>query len=224
MVASRSDPFAFWGRARVPPANPPPKSCSNIFAWEPSDSKKGLKPPPPNPGKPPPNGFRPNASGSNPGCWDADPYWSYAARFLSSLRIYHRGCARFSRTKQKFVIDRYTYFVCFLYLLKFFPRVFVWICIRMKFTSELSGVSEASARVNLAAVMPDVRRNKFSLSRLQSHPFSHPELDMGPPALTRVMMHESVASCQQPCFRVSGGRREKHVKRKCVLWGIGRNL
>ena len=90
MVASRSDPFAFWGRARVPPANPPPKSCSNIFAWEPSDSKNGLKPPPPpNPGKPPPKGFRPNASGSNPGCCDADPYWSYVARFLSSLRIYH---------------------------------------------------------------------------------------------------------------------------------------
>jgi hypothetical protein len=38
--------------------------------------------------------------------------------------------------------SRYTYFVRFLYLLKFFPCIFVWICIRMKFTSELSGVSE----------------------------------------------------------------------------------
>jgi len=197
MVASRSDPFALWERARVPPAKPLPNRCSNIFSWEPPDaSKNGLKPPPAKPGKPPPKGFRPNASGSNPGCCDVGPYWSYVARFLSSLRIYHWGCARFSRNRQGLAIDRYTYFVCFLYLLKFFPRVLVRICIWMKFTSELSGVSEASARVNLAPVMPDVRRNKFSLSRLQSHPFSRPELDTGPPAPTRVLKHESVAGFQ----------------------------
>jgi len=77
MVASRSDPFTLWERARVPPAKPLPNSCSNRFAWEPSEaSKNGLNPPPPNPAKPPPKGFWPSASGSNPGCCDADPYWS----------------------------------------------------------------------------------------------------------------------------------------------------
>ena len=92
----------------------------------------------------------------------------------------------------------------------------------MKFTRELSGVSEVPGRVNLALVMPDVRRNKFSLSRLQSHPFSHPEPDTGPPAPTRVLKHESVASCQQRRFGVSGARTEGHVKRKSIPWGFGR--
>jgi hypothetical protein len=146
MVASRSDPFALWERVRVPPAKPLPNSCSKRFAWEPSEaSKNGLNPPPPNPAKPPPKGFRPNASGSNPGCCEVDPYWSYAVRFLSSLRIYHWGCASLSRTKRRLWIDRDTYFVGFLDLLKFLPCVFVWICIRVKFASELSGASETSA-------------------------------------------------------------------------------
>ena len=99
MVASRSDPFALWERECVPPAKPPPNSCSNKFAWESSEALKNGLNPPPNPAKPLPKGFRPNALGSNPGCCDADPYWSYAARFLSSLRIYHWGWARFSRTQ-----------------------------------------------------------------------------------------------------------------------------
>ena len=89
-VASRSDPLALLGCARAPPAKPLPNNCSNRFAWEPSEaSKNGLNPPPPNPAKPPPKGLRLNASGSNPGCCAACPYWSYPARFLSSLRIYH---------------------------------------------------------------------------------------------------------------------------------------
>lgn len=76
MVASRSDPLMLWERVRVPPAKPLPNSCSNIFAWEPSEASKNGLNPPLNPEKSLPKGFRPNASGSNPGCWDADPYWS----------------------------------------------------------------------------------------------------------------------------------------------------
>ena len=46
MVASRFDPFISWGRVRVPPAKLPPNSCSDRFAWEPSEApKNGLKPP-----------------------------------------------------------------------------------------------------------------------------------------------------------------------------------
>lgn len=48
--------------------------------------------------------------------------------------------------KQRLAIDRcYTYFVCFLYLLKFFPCVFVRICIWVKFAGELSGASDTSS-------------------------------------------------------------------------------
>ena len=130
---------------------------------------------------------------------------------MSSLRIYHRGYTRFSRAKEGLVIGRYTYFICFLYLLKFFPCIFVRVRIWMKFTGELSSVSETSARVNLATVMPDVRRSKFSLSQPELHPFLHLGHDTGPPALTRVLKHESIASCQRKCFRVSEARTGKHV-------------
>jgi hypothetical protein len=218
MVASRSDPFALWERVRVPPAKPLPNSCSKRFAWEPSEaSKNGLNPPPPNPAKPPPKGFRPNASGSNPGCCEVDPYWSYAVRFLSSLRIYHWGCASLSRTKRRLWIDRDTYFVGFLDLLKFLPCVFVRICIRVKFASELSGASETSACDKPTIEAPGVRKNKFSLSRLQSHLFSHQELDTGPSALTRMLKRESVSGCQRGCFRVNGEAREI-TKRTLRIW------
>ena len=159
-----------------------------------------MNPPPPNPAKPPPKGFRPNESGSNPGCCDACPYWSYPARFLSSLRIYHIEGARDS-VGRRLAIDCYTYFVGFLYFLKIFPCVFVRICIGMKFTSKLYGVSGTFVHVNFATVMPDARRNKFSLSRPQSHPFLHPELDTGPSAPTQVSKHGSVATRQTEGFQ-----------------------
>ena len=93
----------------------------------------------------------------------------------------------------------------------------------MKFASKLSGVSEIFGHVNLATVMPDVRKSKFSLSRPQSRPFLHPELDTGPLALTQVLMHGSVASCQQSDFRISRTGTENHVKLGGIPWGFGRD-
>jgi hypothetical protein len=47
-------------------------------------------------------------------------------------------------------MNQYTYFVCFLYFLEFFPRVFIRVRIRMKFSSQLSSVSDASERDKLS--------------------------------------------------------------------------
>ena len=82
---SMSSPRPFVGRDLPPPPAKDPNSCSNKSPPRPSNW---------NPENPP---FRPkpaasaNAFGSNPGVWDAAPYWSKAARFFSSLRIWKQA-------------------------------------------------------------------------------------------------------------------------------------
>lgn len=83
-VASMSLPRGTPPFPRPPVAKAPNKS-SNRSEFLPAPPPKGNPPNPPPPKLCPPAR---NALGSNPGFWEAEPYWSYAALFCSSFKIY----------------------------------------------------------------------------------------------------------------------------------------